>query len=243
MQMVMGTPNPGESMYAKTYGLLTVKDSAAFIAGYERGLKEVNEIYKSLNLPLLMPMDVENITYEGKPGLHVAMDMKAMMKASAQPAARKMLDQMWGPDGKMNIYLVPLDGTTIGMAYSKLDNLKALDEARKNPQSSLAADPDVQQTAKQLPAGAQWIGFLSPKGLMDFTLGMAMNQMPPGVMPQLPAFPQTAPIGFAAKLDATTLDASIVIPGSVFKGVGQYIRNIQRQFAPQPRPGLPPQIQ
>ncbi len=244
MQMVMGTPQPGASMYEHTFALLTVKDSAAFIAGYEKGIKEVNEIYKSLDLPMLKTMDIENITYEGKPGLHVAMDMKAMMKATAQPAAsRKMLEQMWGPDGKMHIYLAPLDGTSIGMAYSKLDNLKALDEARKNPQSSLASDPDVQQTAKQLPPGSQWIGYISPKGLMDFTMGMAMNQMPPGMMPQLPPFPQTAPIGFAAKLDATTLDASIVIPGSVFKGVGQYIRQMQRQFAPQPQPGLPPQIQ
>jgi hypothetical protein len=139
--------------------------------------------------------------------------------------------------------MAPLDGTTVGMAYDKVDNLKQIEDARKNPQSSLAADPDVQQTAKQLPAGAQWIGYLSPKGMMDFVMGMVMSQMPPGMMPQLPAFPQTAPIGFAAKLDATTLDADLVVPGSVFKGIGGYVRQMQ-QLAPRPQqPGLPPQIQ
>ncbi len=241
--MVMGTPKPGESIYNRVYGTIKVKDAAAFLTAYEKSIQDVNTLYKSFDVPLLKPMAIEKTTFDGKPVLQLTMDLASMMKAVAQTPSRKMMDSMFGPDGKLRFFMAALDETTVGIAYNSVDNLKALDEVRKNPQTSLSADRDLQQTVKLLPEGAQWIAFVSPKGLMDFSMAMVLGAMPQGMLPQLPSFPQTPPVGFAALLNASSIDAHLVIPGAVFRGIGQYVQQMQRNFAPQPQPGLPPQIQ
>jgi hypothetical protein len=123
------------------------------------------------------------------------------------------------------------------------DNVARIKAACKNPGSSLGADADIAQTAKLLPAGAQWIVYLSPKGFVDFIGAMVLNFAGGaggpggGAMPMIPPFPQTPPIGVGVESSAKGLDVGIVIPGGVLKGVATYIQQMQH-MAPRGQPQI-----
>ena len=55
----------------------------------------------------------------------------------------------------------------------------------------------------------------------------------------MPGFPATEPIGLAARVSATGLDAEIVLPDSVVAGIGQFVIGIQAMIQGIDRPPLP----
>ena len=83
---------------------------------------------------------------------------------------------------------------------------------------------------------ALWIGYLSPKGCMDFTMGMMQQMMPPGAMPQMPPFPDSPPAGLAVAISPGSLNAQIVLPAQTLKATGGYFMGMSQMFMPQPGP-------
>ena len=52
--------------------------------------------------------------------------------------------------------------------------------ALKQPAEGLAADADVVKTAAMLPAGAQWVGYVSPSGAVAFVKWIIDTMTPEG---------------------------------------------------------------
>jgi hypothetical protein len=149
---------------------------------------------------------------------------------------------MFGPEGKLKVYLAAIDDTTVALSYVSQDGIVRVKAACAHVPASLASDPDIAQTAKLLPNGAQWVVYLSPKGLFDFITTAIQAAAPPGgQMPALPPFPQTPPIGFGAETSGKAFDAQIVLPGATLKGIGGYVNQMKGMFAPRPG-GVQPQI-
>jgi hypothetical protein len=240
MSMVMGSPKPGGSLYSNMAAVMKVKDASRYIADYQATMEKMRDILNATGVPLPFVQEIKKVKISGADGLELTMDMSGMFKTMPNnPASTKMLEMMIGPGGKMTAYIVPIDETTVAISYINPDNIARVKAACQNPQTSLAADADIAQTAKLLPAGAQWIGYLSPKGLMDFISAMMIGFAPPGVaMPALPAFPQTPPIGVSAEASAKALDIQVVIPGAALKGVGTYVMQIHQMTAPKPQPQI-----
>jgi len=236
MAMVMGTPKPGESMYGGTVAIVRVDDARKYLDRYQKSLTEANELMKSLDLPFQQQIEVKPVTVEGLSALEMTMDVSKSMGAAGNPAMKKMMESMIGPGGKLKVYLAAADERTVVMAYVSPENLTRAIAAGKNPQTSLSADPNVTVTAGMLWRDALWIGYLSPKGMMDFSMGMAMQMMPPGAMPQLPPFPDSPPIGIAVAVSPGSLNAQIVLPVDTLKASVGYFMGMGRMFMPRPQP-------
>ena len=60
---------------------------------------------------------------------------------------------------------------------------------------------------------------------------MFLRQIGGGDSPiKLPAFPESEPIGLAARVSPNALDAEIVLPASVVAGIGQFVGAVQQMF-------------
>jgi hypothetical protein len=245
MSMVMGAPKPGGSMYSNMVVVMKVTNASQYMADYQEAMEKMTDIIKAIGVQLPFVQDIKKAKINGADGLELTMDMSAMFKnLPNNPASTKMLQMMFGPGGKMTVYIVPIDGTTVAISYINSDNIARVKTACQNPQSSLAADTDIAQTAKLLPPGAQWVGYLSPKGFTDFISAFMSSALPPGAAPAIPAFPQTPPIGFAAEQSSKGLDLQLIIPGAALKGIGDYVKQFSAPKAP-PRAQrvAPPQIE
>ena len=241
MSMVMGVPKPGGSFYGNMVGVLKVDNSKEYMANYQKSIEGIRDFMKQNNIAFPFPQEVEKTKIDDVDGLKMSMDMSKMFaQMPNNPASKQMLQMMFGPEGKLNVYVVPIDETTIALSYVTPDNIARIKAACKNPGTSLGADADIAQTAKLLPAGAQWIAYLSPKGFVDFvgSFMMGMAGGAGGAMPMIPPFPQTPPIGIGVESSAKGLDAAIVIPGGALKGVATYIQQMQHMMAPRGQPQI-----
>ncbi|HKD36521.1 MAG TPA: hypothetical protein VKB78_06960 [Pirellulales bacterium] len=235
MAMVVGTPKPGGSFYSNMAGVFKVTDSKRYITEYQDLLKSMADLMKQSGVDFPFPKEAKKIKIDDLDGYELTMDMSAFLNkiAGNNPAAKQMMQMMFGPEGKLNIYLAAIDDTTVALSYVTPDAISRVKAACSNVQSSLASDADIAQTTKLLPDGAQWVVYLSPKGLFDFiTTAMQAAAPPGGAMPALPPFPQTPPIGFGAETSGTRFDAQIVLPGPTLKGIGTYVMQMKGMFAP-----------
>ncbi len=234
MSIVMAPPKPGGSLYSNMAAVMKVDNSRRFIAGYQDSVQKMRDVLTATGVQFPFIQDVKKTKIGDDDGLELTMDMAEMFKKMPKnPASTKMLEMMIGPGGKMTAYIVPIDDTTVAFSYINSDNIARIKAACKNPQGSLANDAHIEQTAKLLPPSAQWVGYLSPKGLTDFVGGMVSAMVPAGAKAAIPEFPKTPPIGFAAEQSTKGLDVTIVVPGDAIKALGTYIKNAS---APKTRP-------
>jgi hypothetical protein len=217
---------------------MKVDDARRFIANYQESVEKMRDILIATGLQFPFIQEVKKAKIGDDDGLELTVDMAAMFKNMPQnPASTKMLELMIGRGGKMTVYMVPIDDTTVAASYVNPDNIARIKAACKNPQGSLANDAHIEQTAKMLPPGAQWTGYLSPKGLADFVSVMVSAMVPAGARAGMPEFPETPPVGFAAEQSTKGLNLTIIVPGDALKGIGTYIKNASGAKArPTPKP-------
>lgn len=227
MSIVMAPPKPGGSLYSNMAAVMKVDNARRFIDGYQDSVQKMRDMLTATGVQFPFIQDVKKTKIGDDDGLELTMDMAEMFKKMPKnPASTKMLEMMIGPGGKMTAYIVPIDDTTVAFSYINSENIARIKAACKNPQGSLANDAHIALTAKLLPPGAQWVGYLSPKGLTDFVGGMVSAMVPAGAKPAIPEFPKTPPIGFAAEQSTKGLDVTIVVPGDTLKSLGTYIKNV-----------------
>lgn len=231
MSMVMGPPKPGSSIYSNMAAAMKVKDSKKYMDNYQKLMASMRDAYKGTSLEAFMPQEAKKTKIGDLDGLEFTMDMsKVIEKMPNAQGAKQMMQMLFGPEAKLSVYVAAVDDSTIAISYVNSDNIARVQAACKNPQSSLAGNPDIAQTAKLLPHGAQWVVYLSPKGFMDFISTMILGMAAAGgggPMPALPEFPKTPPIGFGAELTSTGFDLNVVVPGDTLKGIGTYIMQMK----------------
>jgi hypothetical protein len=240
MAFVMGTMKPGESMYDNMTAVIKVDDAKRYLANYEKSMGQMAKALEKSNNPAFKSYSTSKGEIDGIATLDISVDMSALAEqAGNDPNARKMMEVMFGREGKITTHIGPADSTTIVMGYSKEGFRRTLDSARGKG-DSLGKDENVAKVAKLLPKNSQWSGYFSVGGLIDFMKVVGQAAAPPGAMPQLPAFPDSPPIGFGATMAAKGCETSVVIPVETLQGLGQYGQMMQGAVGgaggPQPVP-------
>ena len=156
------------------------------------------------------------------------MDYGRAPGAKEIPNYEQMMEKMFGPGGKMTIYMAVADEHTVVWGYTSEDLVRRGMKALSAPKQGLAGDEGVAGTAALLPPNAPFVGYWSPKGTVDFVKRM-IPAVTPGadVASKVPDFPQTPPIGCAATASGAELRAHLVIPAEVVEALGGYIKEIR----------------
>ena len=143
-----------------------------------------------------------------------------------------LLEALFGPGGKIRIFMAAADEHTVVAAYTRRAALRRCLRATKRPRAALVADEGVAATAALLPSGAPVVGYWSPKGTIDF-INQAISLFAPDEQSKfaLPDFPETPPVGLAATISADEVQTDVVIPGEVLKAIGAYVGEVQTMIA------------
>jgi hypothetical protein len=155
-----------------------------------------------------------------------------------------MLQLIFGPTGKMTAYVAVANETTAVLGYGTTpERVGELIDLVRGGKAGLAGDADLAATAALLPAGAQWVGYVSPRGYLGLVQRIfrevAATMGPGGGLPfSLPPFPQTPPVGVAVQASAGTLDGTLVVPSAVLKAAGEYLRTVEQAIM-NPNPQIP----
>jgi hypothetical protein len=223
MSMVLQVGKENQPVLANFAAAIQIKNATAYMAEYEKSIAVMNEVVKELNLPFLPTYEVKKVTVSGKPALQLSADFAAALGVPEE--MQKMMQSLFGPDGKMTISVAARDDKTIVMRYTGAQGLKGLLDGKDK---GLSSDPGVVQATKALPAGAQWALYLSPKGTTEFA-----NRMVKAFSPfplEVPSFPATPPVAIGARISAESFEVHVVIPSGVLDNAGEYGQQLKRMF-------------
>jgi hypothetical protein len=153
------------------------------------------------------------------------MDLDAYLGSGQPPEAKKLVQAMLGDTAAIEVYLAAANPTTVVGAYISQKQLSRAVQAANDPNLQLSGDPGVQKTAAMLPGDAQWVGFWSPRGTFQF-VSRTLAAIVPDEPPPLPEFPETSPLGFAAKLAPDRADTVLVVPADVIQAAVNLIKRV-----------------
>ncbi len=226
----------GKNLFSGTYGIYRVVDSAAMLDRQEASMKKLQEISKGKKIPGLPEQSVERMKVAGLDTIKMTTDVATVFEqaAAGQPIQMKaMFEQLFGNGGKMTAYFAALNKETALFTYDA-DAVEALAEDVKAGKPGLAADLNLKATASLLPTTSHAVGYLNLSGLIEMMkkfMGAAMAaQGAGGFLPPIPPFPETAPLGAAARLNPGSIEMRFVVPMQTAEAVRDYVQQVMAAF-------------
>jgi hypothetical protein len=219
VQSVLLQPGKGMPIYRDMGVVMRVGSAKQFLADYERSIRACADTAQTRFNKVGMAISVRPLEIQRRKALELTLQLPPM----PMPEVQQICDRMFGPGGKMNAYLVAADEHTIVTSYMSKELLAAAIDTLEHPTKGLAADPLVAKIRALLPADALALGYWSPSGMATW-LNRVFEAFAgiPVMLPSLPGFPATPPVGFAACAAPAQLQAEIVVPAEVLRAVMPY---------------------
>ncbi len=238
--MQVGVAKVDEGMLAKTFGIMQVSDSAAYMDAVKNYLAVYEKIAADAKSPALPQYATQTVSLGGKSALAMTVDMKQIMQnveaqggADASAMVDRVLRLLFGADGNLTAYVAPVDKQRVLVGYSK-SAIEAYIASPPAADNQLIGDDLVQRTLALLPAGSQTVGVISPAGLIAVA-NAVLGTVPPAQGFQLPAINATPPLGIGSLFSATGYELRIVAPAETLSGIGSLISAL-RQGPPRGQP-------
>ena len=240
MSMVMKLGRAGEPIYSNVYIAFRVDDADKYLAAYEKQIEAMKDLLKDAKEGAFKPPVSKKIEIDGKPAFEVEVTIP-VPKTEGNPMAEKMMQAMFGPDNKMTMYITKADEKTVYMTLgASQDKLQRAIAWSKDEKKCLAADTDVAATVAMLPAGAQGIVLVSPRGYMGMVQRMMESMLGEnGPAASIPAFPKCPPVGIAIQAAPGELSLDVVVPAGMIKAAGEYAGTMRERMMGGPMPQVP----
>ena len=189
MKMLMGVAEPAAGLYGNTSMVVSVDNSKSFVEAYEKSLVESHKLAEEINNPAMPIATSQHIKVGEIDALEVSMALPKMEQAAppGAPDPQKIMQLFVGADGQLKYYVTAADEHTIVMAYISPDRLKEALEFYKSKKPGLSADASLAKVAEKLPAGSQFIGYMSVGGVAK-TAKQLMAAMPGAPAAAVPDF-------------------------------------------------------
>jgi hypothetical protein len=229
ISMIMGPGQPGEPIMGDVLALYGVENATKYLDEYEKYLQGLNAAVKnddaSKDKKAKTFASVKRTKVSERPALETEMAIPLGAKAKEAVGSEEALQKIFGPGGKQKSLIVALDDHTVAVSFGNSGPLvlRAI-AALKKPAEGLASDADLAKVAAMLPAGAQWVGYISPSGAVALAKWGVDSLVPEGVdKPNIPDFPTSPPIGAAVKAVPDQLQVEVVVPSAVLDAIGKFV--------------------
>jgi hypothetical protein len=225
---------PGEKedpLISNVFYVVKVDDANQYIKSSRESYELWNKLLEesSLDLGMMMKYEFEDVEVAGKKGLAMTSDVSKVVDDAGLPMFSGVMNSIFGEDGKFRIHLIAADKTTVVTALASHDRLaEAIDHAVAG-ETGLAESAEVQAAATLLEPGAPWQFFVSPQGVVQWgsRLVALVTAQFGGGAENIPAYPESPPVGFSWTLAAGQFHAEMVWPVETLEQLAAYIKTCQ----------------
>jgi hypothetical protein len=224
MRMALRVAEAGTGLYGNTSAVMIVDDSRRFIEDYEKSLSAMHELAQETKSPVIPVATSQRISLGETEALEVSMEMQQMKAFTAPggPDMQKMMELMFGANGKLLVYVAPADEHAVLMTYTSLERLKAALDFYKAKQPGLSGDAGVAKVAAALPPGSQFVAYVSFSGLAKVVQQFA-TIVPGGRAPAIPDLPDCPPLGIAAKVSPSGIEGHLIVTAETLRAIGDVV--------------------
>ncbi len=228
---LVGNLHPGDTLIGTSLTVEYVKSASEHMK-LAREMFELLQSVKTDGRTTKMPTyEVKDVMLGDLKALEITTDMRSLLENVEEGEAKEQVEgwfaKFFGGGGLMRAYMVMANDHTVVTAYSKQLVERGVQHVRSGA-VGLETDGQIANTAALLPPGSQWAIYISPQGVIQLIDAVLRDMLPPGTDLKIPPFPPSDPIGLAAQVAESGLDAELVLPGSVVAGIGQYIGLVQQ---------------
>ena len=231
--MTMAPPEDEDaSLFTSSNGVIYVDDVEKYLKNYRAVLKSMAELGAEDSDVPLPTYEFADIEVAGEKGFEVKMDLSKAFKGqnlnnpTVEATYRKFIEALYGPEGKVTVYLAPANKHTIAMTYKDKDSLEKLIQAVKQRKPGFGKDEEIAESDKLLPTGTAWKMYISPAGTIDLT-NWILEKI--GKQPiVLPPFPDTPPLVAGVRFAPTSAEARMALPSALIDGIGAYVIKVRQ---------------
>jgi hypothetical protein len=211
----LGRGKKGEPLLASLVCVLHVPDSAAFLTDFEKAARPLGAAVKDLKSSVLSALEAR----KGKTGDRSLLEVDIQMGKGKELGAEKLLEGIFGPEGKVTARLVPAGNRTVVLGFRPAEELLKLFPG--DADREFTSDPQVAKTVKLLPQGAQWALLYDIQGVMELIDRFLTT-------PTGKQWGDAPPVGFAVRVSEAGAEWEMMMPASIWEA-----------FKPVPQPGEP----
>jgi hypothetical protein len=229
MSMMLGTGKPGDPIFGSFYGVVRVKDAAAYLDTFRKSIKLWNDFVAQSSSKTPWKYELQDKTVGEAKGIEMTMDFTAMMGNDPNVQMMKpMMQTMFGNNGVMRQVYLPVDGQTVIYGMADDAELQQIVDRVKQGETGLQNSAFMQTTDKLLPAAASWRIYISPPGAVEWVKNIAsvfFAMM--GQAPTIPEFAASPPIGIAIQMTAGKAEVDVVWPADSLKALADFIKKCE----------------
>ncbi len=225
VSMILLPGKEEEPLYDNAFGITKVKDAGQYLESYKKAMERWNDLMAKSTGDIQIEYAISSVTIAGKEGLEIVADVMAAVKDPNVPMMEPMFKAMFGEDGKMHIFVLATDETTVVMGISSKEKTARFIEQMGSNTTELYESAEVRATLKLLDPKAPWVALVSPQGTVQWItrwMNLFMGQM--GMVPTIPDFPSTPPVGFSLNLVDGRWEADMVLPVKMLQGLARFIK-------------------
>ncbi|HEY5311541.1 MAG TPA: hypothetical protein VIK18_03445 [Pirellulales bacterium] len=230
--MTMSAPKGDDaSLLTSARAVMYVDDAQKYLQRYRETMQALADLGAENPDAPLPTYEIAEIQVAGERGFQVQMDMAIAFKRQNlnNPVVEKIIEAVYGPEGKMTVCLAAANEHTIATSYDDKDSLEDLIQAIKKREPGLGQNEEIVNSNKLLPAAAAWKMYISPAGTIElakWVLGKIGNQQT-----TLPAFPDTPPLAAGVNFTPTGAEARLALPSDLIDAIGAYVTKVRQMQA------------
>jgi hypothetical protein len=215
-----------EGVYTNSFLAVRVDSADKFVDLVSETMRLWNQMNRDARGGPRLVFDVEEFTIGDPPrrAIHYSLDLAAADGAPMLPETRQAMEKLFGPGGKLQLYVARVDDQTALLAGATRDQITALLKQIDHHQPVDWQQPPFTDAQRLLPERADWRAFFSPHGYTTWkareTAAIVGTEVIGG--PLVKEFPAAPPVGLAGGLQDDEVWLDIAVPASTIRGAGAY---------------------
>lgn len=241
-----------EPVYSNNFVALRVASADKFVGHAKEVMRLWNTANRNAKGDAKLIFEVEETKIGETPAALYLLDMVEISGGMVLPEIRQQMEKMFGPEGKLRIWIVPTDETTVVLAMATPDQIGALLKVISKNESIDWNRDGLREINALLPEASDWRLFFDPHRYLDWQRReqAAMVGVPIIGGTLVRDFPVAPPVGIAGSVHDGELRFEAAALAPTVKSADMYLaRNRSRaaiQFrarvlAPAPAPAPAPQ--
>jgi hypothetical protein len=252
IQSVAVLSQPGEEappVYTNNYFVLRVESAAKFVEQAKEVMRLWNKANRDAKGGTHMLFDSEETKVGEISATQYSMDVAALDGGAVVPEVRQAMERLFGPGGKLRIWIVPADETTVLLAGATSDQVTAAMKVLDKKQSMNWQQGELAAVNSLLPVESDWRAFVDPHRYNDWMRreSLAMIGVPVIGGPLVRDFPISPAVGIAGGIKDGEVWIDAAVPAQTIRGADVFFARNRMRGSVQIRgriggPGQPPAI-
>jgi hypothetical protein len=213
--------SPGDGVYTNQFLAVQVASAAEFSARAAELVKLWNAFNMAAEPSTGLLFEMQPVEIGGRAATRCTLDIAAAEGTPDIPEIRQLMERLFGPERKMQVFIVPIDETTVLLAIATAEQTAQEIQAIAARDSTNWNDPAIATVNELLPRESDWRVFFSPAAYSTWgareigaTLGDVIGMPKPRVISASPA------VGLSGGVNGRELWIDAVVPAQTLHASG-----------------------